>query len=324
MTMTNSMTPELVSVAEAYAAAHAAAVVVDHAERGMIYLTGGTRLDLINRMSTQVVDKLGSGQGAATVLTTDIGRIIDRPILYASSDAAYLLTGEGHAPALTRFFMRNIFFNDDVQVRDISGETAVLGVYGLRAGGMLAAAGFPETDIPLHHWREAEINGAKAYIHRTDPVAGEGYFVTAGAAGRDAVWAALLAAGLTPMDNAAYDYLRIEAGLPRFGRELTLDYIPLETGLWADVSFSKGCYVGQEIIARMESRGKLAKRLVRLQAEAQVERGAEISAGGRVVGSITSAGDGPAGPLALGYVKTSALNEGAALTVNGIDVAVIL
>lgn len=323
MTMMNSMTPEPVSLAAAYDAAHAAAVVVAHAERGMLYLTGGTRLDLINRMSTQAVDKLGSGEGAATVLTTDIGRIIDRPILYTSSDAVYLLTGEGHAPALARFFMRNIFFNDDVQVRDISGETAIFGVYGPRAGAMLAAAGFPETDIPLHHWREAEINGARAYIHRTDPVAGDGYFVTAGAADRDAVWAALPAAGLTPIDEAAYDYLRVEAGLPRFGRELTLDYIPLETGLWADVSFSKGCYVGQEIIARMESRGKLAKRLVRLRPAAPVEGGAEISTGSRAVGSITSAADGPAGPVALGYVKTSALNEGVALAVGDIPLSVI-
>jgi len=128
---------------------------------------------------------------------------------------------------------------------------------------------------------------------------------------------------LPPIDEAAYDYLRIEAGLPRFGRELTLDYIPLEAGLWADVSFSKGCYVGQEIIARMESRGKLAKRLVRLRPDAPLEPGATISAGSRTVGAITSAADGPAGSLALGYVKTAALTEGAALVAGDIPLNVI-
>src|SRR5690606_24951892 len=76
---------------------------------------------------------------------------------------------------------------------------------------------------------------------------------------------------------------------------------------------NKGCYTGQEIIARMESRGKLAKRLTGLRPDAPVERGAEITAGGRAVGSITSAADGPAGPLALGYVKTAALAEGTPL-----------
>ncbi len=322
MTIYSTMS-EPVSLADAYEAAHAAAVVVHHTERGMIHLTGGTRLDLINRMSTQAVGALQSGEGAATVLTTNIGRIIDRPILYATSDSAWLLTGEGHAPALTRFFMRNIFFNDDVQVRDISGETVVFGVYGPRAAEGLVAAGFPEVDIPLHHWRQAEVGGVTAYVHRADPIAGGGYFVTATAAGREALAAALSAAGLPPIDEAAYDYLRIEAGLPRFGRELTLDYIPLEAGLWADVSFSKGCYVGQEIIARMESRGKLAKRLVRLRPDAPLEPGATISAGSRTVGAITSAADGPAGPLALGYVKTAALTEGAALVAGDIPLNVI-
>lgn len=319
----NLMTREPASLAQAYAAAHSAGVVVEHAARGMLHLTGATRLELINRMSTQAVTKLQSGEGAATVLTTDIGRIIDRPILYATSDGVYVLTGEGHAPALARYFIRNIFYNDDVQLKDISAETTVFGVYGPRAAEMLAAAGFAEVDIPLHHWRPGEIGGVTAYIHRTDPVAGDGYFVTAGTEGREAVMSALLAAGLLPIDDDAYDYLRIEAGRPRFGRELALDYIPLEADLWGDVSFSKGCYIGQEIIARMESRGKLAKRLVRLRPAGPVEPGAEISAGGRAAGTITSAGDGPGGPVALGYVKTSVLNEGAALAAGNVIIRVI-
>lgn len=318
MTTMNTMTSETrAPMAEAIAAARESAVLAAHENRGMLHLTGATSLELINRMSTQAVIGLKSGEGAATVLTTDIGRIIDRIIVYVTSDGVYTLTGDGHAGPLVRYFMRNIFFNDDAQVKDISAETAVFGVYGPRAAEMLAAGftsdGAP-SGIPLHHWRRAEIGGAAAYVHPTDPIAGDGYFVTAGVADRDAVWGALTAAGLTPIDDAAYDYLRIEAGLPRFGRELTLDYIPLEANLWDDVSFNKGCYIGQEIIARMESRGKLAKRLVSLRPSAPVEAGADITAGGRSVGTITSAADGPAGPEALGYVKTAALAEGTPLS----------
>ncbi len=316
-----------VSLSQAYAAAHEAAVLAEHPARGMLYLTGTTRLDLINRMSTQAVLGLQSGQGAATVLTTDIGRIIDRIILYATSDGVYVLTGDGHADPLARFFMRNIFFNDDTQVRDISATTAVFGVYGPRAAERLAAAGFPDVDVPLHHWRQATIGGATttgatAYLHRTDPIAGDGYFVTGNNSDREAIRATLLAAGLAPIDEADYDYLRVEAGVPRFGRELTLDYIPLEADLWADVSFSKGCYVGQEIIARMESRGKLAKRLVRLRLGAPVAAGTEITAATRAAGTITSAAMGPGGPVALGYVKTSALADGAALSAGDIDLTI--
>ena len=325
MTMTSETA---VSLAQAYAAAHAAAVLAEHPARGMLHLTGATRLDLINRMSTQAVLGLQSGQGAATVLTTDIGRIIDRILLYATGDGAYVLTGDGHADPLARYFMRNIFFNDDAQLLDISAETSVFGVYGPRAAELLVAAGFPEVEIPLHHWRQATIGGATAavataYLHRTDPIAGGGYLVTGNTSDHEAIRAALLTAGLTPIDEAAYDYLRIEAGVPRFGRELTLDYIPLEADLWADVSFSKGCYVGQEIIARMESRGKLAKRLVRLRPGAPLAAGAEITVAGRPVGSITSAADGPGGPVTLGYVKTFALASPVTLTAEGTELTVL-
>ncbi len=320
--MKTTMNEQRVPLPEAYTAAHEAAVVIEHANRGVLMLTGATRLDLINRMSTQAVDALQSGEGAATVLTTDIGRIIDRLILYATSESVYALAGEGHADGLVRYFLRNIFFNDDVQVKDITAETLVFGVYGARAGEILAAAGLP-VGMPLHHWRAIELDGAPAYVHRADPVAGDGYYVTASAPDREAVVGKLLAAGLTPIGEEAYDYLRVEAGLPRYGRELTLDYIPLEAGLWDDVSFTKGCYVGQEIIARMESRGKLAKRLVRLRPAAPVEPGAAITAAGRPAGTITSAVDGPVGPVALGYVKTSALTEGATLSVGDVSVALV-
>jgi aminomethyltransferase len=148
-----------------------------------------------------------------------------------------------------------------------------------------------------------------AYLHRTDPIAGDGYFVMGQMADKEALRQLLTDAVIRPVDEATFDYLRIEAGLPRFGRELTLDYIPLEANLWADVSFAKGCYTGQEIIARMESRGRLAKRLVRLQAAGPVAAGTSIMADGKEVGKVTSAAVGPEGTAALGYVKTGILDS---------------
>ena len=126
---------------------------------------------------------------------------------------------------------------------------------------------------------------------------------------KEKLWAHLLATGLVAANEAEFELLRIESGRPRFGRELSLDYIPLETGLWDDISFNKGCYIGQEIIARMESRGKLAKQLVTLTADSELAVGAEIMADGRKVGSVTSAAVGPDGSVALGYVKTKALES---------------
>lgn len=300
---------------DAYTAAHESAVFVDRSDLGMLKITGETRLDLLHRMSTQDLNSLSSGEGAATVFTTEIGRIIDRILVYVSSDTVYALTGEGNSDPFARYLMRFVFFNDDFHLEDISDDTAIFGVYGPQAGALLTVAGFPETDLPLHHWRQTTIDGTTAYIHRTDPVAGDGYFVMSRQEDAAALRAALAGAGITEIDDAAFDFLRVESGQPRFGRELTADYIPLETGLWDDVSFHKGCYVGQEIIARMESRGKLAKQLVLLRPEAPVNPGAPIMADGKAAGSITSAAVGPDGPLALGYVKTAVLDVGTPLLV---------
>lgn len=309
--------------AAVYQTAHETAVLVDRSDLGVLKLGGETRLDLIDRMSTQKVKHLQSGTGTATVLTTDIGRIIDRLILYAGSDTVYALTGENNSDNIARYLMGYVFFNDDFQLEDLSADTAVFAVYGPQAGDALTQAGFSEVDLPLHHWRQEDVGGVTAYLHRTDPVAGDGYFVMCRETDRDALWSHLQESGLTVADEATFDALRIESGLPRFGREMTGDYIPLETGLWDDVSFNKGCYVGQEIIARMESRGKLAKRLVRLQPSQPVEREATMTANGRSVGTITSTALLPHGPVALGYVKTSALQDDADLRVGETAVAAI-
>ena len=313
---------DISSQADASAAARTAAVLIDRSDLGLLKFTGETRLDLLNRMSTQKVDDLQSGEGAATVLTTEIGRIIDRLILYASSDAVYCLTGENNAAAIADYLRRFVFFMDDFRAEDLSAETAIFGVYGRQADAKMAEI-FAETlEFPLHHWKELELKGTTAYLHRTDPVAGGGYFVMCQIGDKEALRQELIGTGLVAIDDAGFEYLRIQSGQPRFGHELTEEYIPLEANLWADVSFNKGCYTGQEIIARMESRGRLAKKLVRLHPSSLVEAGAELSAGGKKAGRITSAAAGPQGAVALGYVKTSFIDEGADLMAGPINVEI--
>lgn len=293
-----------------YEAAHDTAVFVDRSNLGMLKITGETRLDLIDRMSTQKVKQLKSGEGTATILTTDIGRIIDRILVYASSDTAYVLTGENNADNIARYLMRYVFFNDDFHVQDISDETAIFGVYGPKAKEKLATAKFVSAatpELPRHHWRQVEVTGLTVYLHRTDPVAGDGYFVMCQQDDKEALQQHLLDNGLMLADEAVFELLRIESRLPRFGHELTNDYIPLEANLWDDVSFNKGCYIGQEIIARLESRGRLAKRLVQLRPSQPVEAGTDIRTDGKKAGVVTSTAVGPDGPLVLGFVKTAVL-----------------
>lgn len=298
-----------------YQAARETAVLTDRSNLGVLIFSGETRFDLLNRMSTQKVLALPKGEGTATILTTDIGRIIDRLLLYPTNSTIYTVTSENNSDAIARYLMRFVFFQDDFHIQDISKETVIFGIYGPQAQQKVVAAGFPDEDLPLHHWRQVKFGEVTAYLHRTDPIHGGGYFVLGEEKDREALWQRLLDAGLAVADAAAFDFLRIEAGLPRFGHELTGDYIPLEANLWNDVSFNKGCYIGQEIIARMESRGKLAKKLVQLAADGPVEAGSDIKANGKNAGTVTSTAVGPHGTIGLGYVKTSVLDSGSELMV---------
>ncbi len=303
------MKQELLSLEEAYHAAHNSAVVIDRSQLGMLKFTGKSRLDLINRMSTQKVINLKSGQGAATILTTDIGRIIDRLILYASNDSVYCLTSDNNNENISNYLKRFVFFMDDFEVEDLSASTAIFAVYGSKAQASVSDLFADDLDLPRHHWKSFEISGSSFYVHRTDPVAGDGFFVTCQIEDKEALTQFLVDGGLKLADSQAFEYLRIESSLPLFGHEMTTDYIPLEANLWSDVSFNKGCYTGQEIIARMESRGRLAKKMLLLKSSEPLPVGSELTRDGKKAGSITSAAGGPVGFLLLGFVKSSMLAE---------------
>lgn len=270
-------------------------VWLDQNERGLLKLSGESRTDLIHRMSTQDLRGMQSGEGRATVLTTEIGRIIDRVILFDRGDDVYMLTSDNNADGIARYLLRFVFFNDDFQIEPVQ-DVGIIGVYGEGAAALL------DVSLPLYGW--------EAHTYRIDPIAGDGYLLIFPAADREQVVAQLTEKGAAEIDAAAYERLRIASGQPRFGHELTSEYIPLETGLWDDVSFTKGCYIGQEIIARMESRGKLAKRLVSLAAAGTIAAGDEVTADGKTVGKITSAAD----QIALAYIKTAALDNDRPLT----------
>ena len=299
----------LQSVEIAYTAAHDTAVLVDRSDLGLLKFSGKTRLDLINRMSTQKVIDLGEGEGAATVLTTEIGRIIDRIILYEDGAEVYCLTSENNGDNIAAYLRRFVFFMDDFHIDDLRADSTTLAIYGSQARSLLTDFIGEQVDLPLHHWRSFDFEGQSITLHRTDPIAGDGYFLMGQQSHKQLLLERLIESGITPADDGAFEYLRIESGRPRFGHELTDGYIPLEANLWADVSFNKGCYTGQEIIARMESRGRVAKRLALLEGDRPAELGQALMVGGKKGGTLTSIAAGPRGYLALGFVKSSILAD---------------
>ena len=305
--------PEVFSSFEAeYAAAHAGAVVYDSSPLGRLRLTGRTRVDLLQRMSTNDLMSLQPGQGAATIFTTPLARIVDRTLTYVREADVLVLTSRDAQAPVSNWLRKHIFFNDDVQVRDASGDYELASIYGPAAGEVASRlAGQEVADLKLHAWRPAP---GGWIVARADPIGGDGFHLIAPPDALPGVWQAALAAGAVPIGEQAFEVLRIEAGRPRYRRELSEAYIPLEVGLWGDVSFSKGCYTGQEIIARMESRHRLAKQLAGLRAAAPIEAGAELRADGASVGQVTSTATRPDGSwVALAVVKPAHATPGTRL-----------
>ena len=307
------------SIESEYAAAQTGCVVYNASARGRLKLTGKTRLDLLHRMSTNDLNSLTVGQGAATVFTTPIARIIDRTIVYVRADDLIMVTSRGNQAHMLGWLRKHIFFNDDVQVVDQTETSGMLSLYGKTADQLLAQiTGQNLSALPLYHWREGRAGDTDVLVARADPIAAGGFHLIADASTLAQVRQAALEAGATPIGEQAYQVLRVEAGQPEFGHELTDEYIPLEAGLWPDVSFTKGCYTGQEIIARMESRHQLARQLVGLLFEAEVAPGSTLRLEGSEVGRVTSVARSPdRGWIGLGYLKPGQVSEGQLVQCSG-------
>ena len=296
-----------------YAAAHAGAVAVWRNQEGRVRGLDRDRLDLLHRMSTNDLNNLPVGEARQTVLTTPIARIVDVVWVLNRGETALMLTGEGRATAVRRWLAGYIFYNDKVKYVDASAELGQFGLYGPQAA-QAAEALLPGAAALAEN---RFLGQDEVIVLRGRPLAGDGFTVIAPAERAPDLWERVLRAGAVPAGDETYELLRLKAGQPAAGHELTENYIPLEANLWPAVSFNKGCYIGQEIIARMESRGKLARRLVGLRLDAPVDVGGEVQAeGGGVAGTVTSAGVLPdLGPVALAFLKTAQAEPGTAVRV---------
>jgi aminomethyltransferase len=272
-----------------------------------IRVRGKHRVDFLQRMSTGDLLNMRPGEGRTTVFTTPIGRMVDYAVVLAFEDSLLMLSGGSGQGKLVRWLRKYILYEDDVQLIDESTNSILLGVFGDDAPALVEGLLPGGAEIPLYAHRSF---GA-GVVAGAPPLEGVGYYLR----GRLPPLAA-------PRPISQYEDMRIHAGYPAFPNEINEEYIPLEAGLLNAVSFSKGCYIGQEIIARMESRQQLAKRLVGLSSDATLKRGDELrdAAGQGLVGVVTSATTD--GHEALGYVRSALAQPGQTLAANGAPVTV--
>lgn len=305
--------------AEELAAADSGVVLMDRSHEARVRLNGADRYALLQRISTNNVEKLTPGTGCATIFTSAIGRVLDRVEVLAEADSALLLGGPGRAEPLTAYLRQNIFFRDQVKPEDITDSTRAFALHGPQANALAEALLTGAGNLPLFHGLRGEIAGVSVLIARAKPLTDAHLrVIVLDAAQAPAVWTAIsdlgIVYGLRPAGSLTYNLLRIRAGSPAVGHELTPAFIPLELGLWDEVSFNKGCYTGQEILARMESRGKLAKTLITLELDALVELPATLTLEGRRVGQLTSVVRAPDGQVyAVGLVQPALAEAGQTL-----------
>ncbi|MBD0373510.1 MAG: aminomethyl transferase family protein [Pyrinomonadaceae bacterium] len=292
----------------------------DLSSRGRIEISGTEAVLFLNGLITNDVKALDENAWMAAAFPNVQGRMLaharvlhqDKTFLFDTET----VTRETILKTLGRFTLAG-----DFSVRDLTHETALLSVQGARASEIVRAAlGDDAASVERGRIANASWKDERLSIIRATHTAEDGFDLFTGAAGSGSLWEALSQAGARPVGTDALEILRIEAGLPRYGVDVNETKVVLETGLDDAVSFTKGCYIGQEIIARIHFRGHVAKRLsgVMLDAEGEARAGDKIrTPEGKEIGWITSLARSPIlnRTIALGYVKYDYLKAGTPLRV---------
>jgi tRNA-modifying protein YgfZ len=289
------------SLNEEVRALHATAGAVDRSDRGAVLVTGPDAWSYLQNLVSADLDVVGDGEGVHSLLLTPQGKLDVDFRLLRVGDEAWLDCdpgfGEQLATSLNRFRIRV-----ECEVTDRSGSWGSVAVRGPDAARVAAELG---VDLPAAP--HAHVPWEDAVVVRVPWPGGDGFDVVGppptGAKAADR----LTGAGVQAASADAYEAVRIELGIPRQGFELDEKTIPQEAFLELDaVSFTKGCFLGQELVCRIDTRGRVNRYLRRLTGieDGRPPRGTEITSGDKVVGTVTSTVDATDLPAAaLGYVR---------------------
>jgi aminomethyltransferase len=279
----------------------------DMSWQAKLVLTGEDRVRWLNGMVTNNVRDLAVGHGVYSFLLTAQGRIVADLVTYNRGDYLLITSDRSQIQAITEMFDRYIIM-DDVEIADISGKLSSVGLGGPKAAEVLHKAGidvsqFAQGELSDIVWREIGITVARG----THPN-WETYDVWFAAEHAASIWDALIAAGATPVGSQALEWYRITRGVPRYGIDLSQRDLPQETEQKHALSFTKGCYIGQEIVERIRARAILHRTFTGFALNGEPPAtGTKITEGDRNIGEITSSArmpfPGGERTVALGYLR---------------------
>ena len=302
------------------------AAVADLGHTTRVLHKGGDALDLLNRLTTNDLGGLAAGGVSTTVLTSEIGRVIDVFQVVCLATDQLMLISESNEPGPLIENIEKYTILEDAVLEDVSSGTARIGIRGPLARAVTAEiTGTDMSAVDSGGAQPVPILGEGAVVLKGNPFIREGYDLVFPAGAARQLWETALNAGAAPVGHHALEHARIKAGLPAPGTELTDRVNPLEAGLDEFVSFTKGCYVGQEVIARLDTYDKVQRRLVGLEVPEGAEPGETLNSGRRTAGWVTSVSTmtNKGRSAALGYVRRAFIEPGTVLGASSGEVNVV-
>ena len=271
---------------------------------GRMELLGEDCIDLLDRLSTNDVSVLRHpGQGLSSVLTTNKGRIIDLLGLFLFEDKFLLVSSSDSIRRVSEWIEFYTIMEDVTQI-DVSDKTFQIRIFSDDSRGIFPEINNCKTDnFFISNLAEAKVTIISNKMNQKICLD-----VIGDLSDKKRIIEFLKNSG-TQLESNQFENIRISLGFPKFGTELTEEFNPLEAGLIDHISFNKGCYIGQEVVARLNTYDKVQRKLVKLSWDGLLE-GNEIFSGGKVVGVITSNVEG----VGLGFVRNNFANLESELT----------
>jgi folate-binding protein YgfZ len=294
---------------DGYRAIRERAATGEIAPRAQVAVAGSDRASYLQGLLTNDVQALTAGRGCYSAWLTPQGRMLTDMHVFESGELIVLDVPADQLDATVQR-LDQFLFSEDVQLESLAGSLRGVWIHGPEAPALVERTVSGVSGIaawPDYRNERGEFGGGPVVVARVDQLGVPGFCVYVAPSNEAALLEALHRAGALPADRQSLEAARIEAGYPVFGVDMTEETIPLEAGIeQRAISFTKGCYVGQEVVIRVLHRGhgRVAKKLVMLRVSGDVPaRGARVFAGEREVGSVTSAAASPRhGSIALAYV----------------------
>jgi len=294
---------------EARKAANEGIAIVDRTHWGRIRISGDDRLRFLHNQTTNNFNTRQPGDGCDTVFVTSTARTIDLATAYITDEAVLLLVSPQRRQTLMEWIDRYIFPMDKVELEDGTEATAAFSLLGAKSGEVVKSFGAENLETYGSH-QVVKIADFDVRIAVGSGLGNDGFTFVVDTENSAKLWQELTQKGAIPLGQNAWEQLRVEAGRPLPDAELTEDFNPLEAGLWQTISFEKGCYIGQETIARLNTYQGVKQQLWGIRLSARVEPGTVVTLGDEKVGKLTSIVEIDGNYFGLAYIRVKAGGAG--------------